>query len=88
MAIAAVVIDLLALVGCLGQVQALVQREELDDTAASTSFWMLQVFGLLMTAVVYLTAPYVASVFARACARIGAPAAGSDLPAADAQRRA
>ena len=63
MAIAAVVIDLLVLVGCLGQVQALVQREELDDTAASTSFWMLQVFGLLMTAAVYLTAPYVAAVF-------------------------
>jgi O-antigen/teichoic acid export membrane protein len=64
MALAAVVIDLLALVGCLGQVQALVQRHELDDTAASTSFWMLQVFGLAMTAVVFLTAPMVASVFA------------------------
>ena len=64
MALAAVVIDLLALVGCLGQVQALVQREHLDDTAASTSFWMLQAFGLAMTAVVFLTAPMVASVFA------------------------
>lgn len=64
MAIAAVVIDLLALIGCLGQVQALVQREELDDTAASTSFWMLQAFGLAMTAIVFFSAPLVASVFA------------------------
>ena len=48
MALAAVVIDILALVGCLGQIQALVQREHLDDTAASTSFWMLQAFGLAM----------------------------------------
>jgi PST family polysaccharide transporter len=64
MALAAVVIDLLALVGCLGQVQALVQRRELDDTAASTSFWMLQAVGIAMTAVVFLSAPLVASVFA------------------------
>src|SRR5262245_35863397 len=64
MALAAVVIDLLALIGCLGQVQALVQREQLDDTAASTSFWMLQAFGVAMTAVVFLTAPLVASIFA------------------------
>ena len=64
MALAAVVIDILALIGCLGQIQALVQREHLDDTAASTSFWMLQAFGLAMTAVVFLTAPLVASVFA------------------------
>lgn len=64
MALAAVVIDLLALVGCLGQVQALVQRRELDDTAASTSFWMLQAVGIAMTAMVFLTAPLVASVFA------------------------
>lgn len=62
-AIATVVIDLLVLIGCLGQVQALVQRAHLDDRAASTSFWMLQVFGLLMTAAVYFTAPYVAAVF-------------------------
>ena len=64
MALAAVVIDILALVGCLGQIQALVQREHLDDTAASTSFWMLQAFGLAMTAMVFLTAPLAASVFA------------------------
>lgn len=64
MALAAVVIDLLALIGCLGQVQALVQRRELDDTAASTSFWMLQAFGVAMTAAVFLTAPLVASIFA------------------------
>lgn len=64
MALAAVVVDLLALVGSLGQVQALVQRRELDDTAASTSFWMLQVFGIAMSAVVFLSAPLVASLFA------------------------
>lgn len=64
MALAAVVIDLLVLIGCLGQVQALVQREQLDDTAASTSFWMLQVLGVAMTAAVFLTAPAVASIFA------------------------
>ena len=64
MAIAAVVIDILALIGCMGQIQALVQREELDDTTASTSFWMLQAFGLAMTAIVYFTAPLVSSVFA------------------------
>jgi len=63
MALAAVVIDLLALIGCLGQVQALVQRRELDDTAASTSFWMLQAFGVAMTAAVFLSAPLVASFF-------------------------
>lgn len=63
MALAAVVIDLLALVGCLGQVQALVQRRELDDTAASTSFWMLQAIGVAMTAVVFFTAPLVAYFF-------------------------
>ena len=64
MAIAAVVIDILALIGCMGQIQALVQREKLDDTTASTSFWMLQAFGLAMTAVVFFTAPLVGSVFA------------------------
>jgi O-antigen/teichoic acid export membrane protein len=63
MAIAMIVIDILALIGCLGQVQALVQREELDDAAASTSFWMLQGFGLAMTAAVYLSAPLVADFF-------------------------
>jgi O-antigen/teichoic acid export membrane protein len=62
-AIAAVVVEVLALIGCLGQVQALVQRETLDDTAASTSFWMLQAFGLAMTAAVFFSAPAVASVF-------------------------
>ncbi len=64
MAIAAVVIDLLALVGCLGQVQALVQRDSLDETTASTSFWMLQAFGLAMTGAVYFGAPLVAAAFA------------------------
>jgi PST family polysaccharide transporter len=64
MAIAAVVIDILALIGCMGQIQALVQRENLDDKTASTSFWMLQAFGLAMTAIVFFTAPLVGSVFA------------------------
>ena len=64
MAIAAVVIDILALIGCLGQVQALVQRAELDDTAASTSFWMVQAFGIAMTAAVFFSAPLVADIFA------------------------
>ena len=63
MALAAVVIDLLALIGCLGQIQALVQREEMDDRIESTSFWMLQGFGLVMTAIVFFSAPYVAAVF-------------------------
>ncbi len=64
MAIAAVVIDILALIGCLGQVQALVQRDTLDDTTASTSFWMVQGFGLAMTAIVFFSAPLVAELFA------------------------
>ena len=64
MAIAAVVIDILALIGCLGQVQALVQRDTLDDTIASTSFWMVQAFGLAMTAIVFFSAPLVAELFA------------------------
>jgi O-antigen/teichoic acid export membrane protein len=64
MAIAAIVIDILALIGCLGQVQALVQRADLDDTIASTSFWMVQGFGLAMTALVFFTAPLMAELFA------------------------
>lgn len=63
MAIAAVVIDILVLIGCLGQVQALVQRPTLDDDTASTSFWTVQAFGLAMTAVVFFSAPLAASLF-------------------------
>lgn len=63
MALAAAVIDLLTVFGRFGQVEALMQKGKIEDTPASTSFWLLSAIGVgLMLAVIAVAQP-MASAF-------------------------
>ncbi len=46
-----------------GLVEALLKREQLNDEAADTAFWLLTVFASMAAAVVIILAPHIAQVF-------------------------
>ncbi|GGE48968.1 lipopolysaccharide biosynthesis protein [Agaricicola taiwanensis] len=62
-AMALLVVDVLATIGRVGQVEALVQREEIDDRLCGRLFWVLQLIGLALMGLVMLAAPPISAFF-------------------------
>ncbi len=61
-ALAAVFVDLLALASCFGQMELVQQRPAPNRDAASTSFWLVQSFGIVATVTLVLAAPWIAQL--------------------------
>lgn len=61
--IAAIFIDMLALIGRFGVVEALIQKQEFSAKTESTAFWVTAFFGFLTSLLIYLATPLVVAAY-------------------------